>query len=202
MQVGVRKLASSLGLTGLRKLVQIGAIPAPVVASKFAFKAPIGESNAELVKNRAALGKMMESVAYRGMQGVNCKNYPELTEYVSVNCTNAIREVPLISRVADFIIVGNADFVFNDTHNKRILSEYKISLKRFPNTTDYLQAVLYALMYNRSHSDYIDNVEWMNPITGHHCRLITTPSKLREKNSLEKIISVYIDKINDQVKSG
>lgn len=57
MQIGVRTLASKLGQTGLQKLVAMGAIPAQRLCTKRAFTATIGMSNAELVKNRAALGK-------------------------------------------------------------------------------------------------------------------------------------------------
>ncbi|QKE50551.1 hypothetical protein F-VV10_0431 [Faustovirus] len=208
MQIGVRTLASKLGQTGLQKLVAMGAIPAQRLCTKRAFTATIGMSNAELVKNRAALGKKMELVARHSMLGITTTHndlYPELSRYVAKECHNAHSEVPLRAHIGDITIIGSADFIFDDTQGKRILSEYKTSMYHFPNSVGYLQAILYALIYNRFGAQskntkikhkYIDRVEWLNPITGLHCTLLADPQQLCAKDNLEKIISVYFEKIN------
>ena len=202
MQVGVRTLAAKLGLLGMRRLVAMEAIPLPIISSKRAFKAPVGESNACLWESRAALGKTMEKIAFKGMMGMECKNFPELTEYVRCECNNAASEIPLTTTAGGVNIQGVADFVFTDNKNKLILSEYKINIKEFPTTTDYLQAVIYAMIYSKQYQKNIDIVEWFNPVTGVQCRLLNPTNRLNNPENIEKIISVYTSRINNLIKDG
>mgnify|MGYP001071568553 CR=1 FL=1 len=202
MQIGVRTLAAKLGLKGMQKLLSVRAIPAPVLSSKHAFKAPIGESNASLWSSRAALGKTMEKIAYNGAMGRECKNFPELTEYARCEYNNAVNEVQLSTSIPPLKIIGAADFVFTDNHGKTILSEYKISMDKYPTTTDYLQAIIYAMLYAKQYKKNIDIVEWFNPITGIQCRLLGPKDRLNNPDNIEKLVSVYTSHIIDLIKSG
>ncbi|QJX71716.1 hypothetical protein F-LCD7_0467 [Faustovirus] len=214
MQIGVRQLAASLGVAGYRRLIRLGAIRAPVFSVKRAFVAPVGESNARTVANRGALGKLMEKVAFGGMYGITHKNYPELTKYAAINCRNARREIPLSAVVGGIAVNGSADFVFDDMQNKHVLSEYKISLNKLPSATDYLQAVIYAIIYNTTHCckqhsagtirhKHIQGIEWLNPITGHRCYHDWDGLQHYHDNThLKKIIDVYTDQINDRCTHG
>lgn len=202
MQIGVRTLAAKLGVKGMQKLVSMEAIPAPIMSSKYAFKAPIGESNASLWASRAALGKTMEKIAHGGMMGRECKNFPELTEYARCECNNAANEVQLSATIHPLKISGAADFVFTDNRGKTILSEYKISIKDYPTTTDYLQAVIYAMLYAKQYKKNIDIVEWFNPITGIQCRLLTPTDRINNPDNIEKMVSVYTSRIVDLIKDG
>jgi hypothetical protein len=194
MQIGVRSLAAKLS-PKLNKLVHCGAVPCPIVTPKYAFRAPIGESNASLWASRAAAGKTIERIALRASMGVECKNFPELSSYISLNYSNVTSEIPVMCKINNVKIIGAADFVFTDNNGKRVLSEYKINIKQLPTKVDYLQAVLYALLYNRNcnkTTSPIDIVEWFNPVSGLQCRLTATPDSLNQPLNLEKIIAIYL----------